>query len=767
MAIRLHRRSSRVVGSLCVFAALLVCGVQMPAQSPSPLPYAVRQFGLTTGTNSAAYDVGEYGQYIVGRSRSQSGAYHGFVDGYFGRFDVGTLGGGDSTAFAVYGGLAVGQAQLASGEYRAFAYNLFSESIANLGTLGGNWSAAYAVHSGVVVGASRIAGNARLRAFSYASGAMTAVPIDRGGDSVARGVNGWGDVVGYACTAGNARCRGFVSSASGVVDLGPTTANSVANAINDNNRQVVGAVNVGAATHAFLYDDGATTDLGTLGGTSSEALAINELGHVVGWSHTAGGIEHAFLWRNGAMIDLNSLLPAASGWVLQQAKGISDGGQIVGYGTFGGVRRAFLLTPPTDMRVYPFGVKTQEDSNLPHGGVEAGRRITYSTSVVADSSMDGVTIYGAKMIHTLTGPAEFVEGRNPEPGGEPCAVTPTVVTCDVPPLDSPGLGREFRVIARTTGPGIVTHRARIVSDVSDPNTSNNEISEENRAVALTSFTIAPTTVAAGSRATATLGFTGFPPASGASVRLTSSRPDVVAVPATFDATPWNELGQFHIVPSAVSAPTPVQITATYGLVTIARTLTVVPTGLRQLYLTPTTVIGGCGTSSGRVLLSGAAPAGGAVVPLSNTNTSASVPASVMVPAGSDSVTFGVPTTAVTSNVNGTVTASYGGVSQSLALTVRPIRASALVLSPNPATGGTTVSGTVSLECPAAPGSIVVTLRTSHAAVAVPATATVTVPAGARSATFSVRTFSVTASMPVTIEAWVFGVRRSATLTVTP
>ena len=768
MAISRHQRSLRLIRSVGVLASLVICGVQTPAQSPSPLPYAVNDFGLTTGTNSAAYDVGEYGQYIVGRSRSQSGAYHGFVDGYFGRFDVGTLGGGDSTAFGVYSGLVVGQAQLPSGEYRAFAYDVFSETMTNLGTLGGNWSAAYAASSQIIAGASRLAGNARLQAFSHANGVMTAVPIDCGGDSVARGVNGAGDVVGYACTAGNARCRGFVSGASGIVDLGPTDANSVANAINENNRQVVGAVGVGSATHAFLYDSGTTTDLGTLGGPSSEALAINEAGLVVGWSHVAGGAEHAFLWRSGSMIDLNSLLPPNSGWVLQQAKAISDGGQIVGYGTSGGVRRAFLLTPPHDLRLFPFGSRSQEDSNLPRGGVEVGTSISFVTSVVADSTTP-VTIYGTRTVHTLTGPAEFIQGRTlgPDFTFKPCEVTATMVTCDLPPLDSPGTGHEAWVRVRTTGTGIITHTARLVTDVSDPNTSNNEVVEENRAIALASFTIAPATVAAGSLATATIGLTGPPPAGDAIVRLTSSRPDIVSLPATFDVPPWLEAGQFHIVPNPVSAPTPVQITASYGLVSITRTLTVVPTGLRQLYLTPTTVIGGCGTSSGRILLSGDAPAGGAVVPLSNTNPSAAVPASVTVPAGSNSVTFMVPTTAVTSNTSGTVTASYGGVSQSLALTVRPIRASALALSPNPASGGTTVSGTVSLECPAAPGNVVVSLRTSNPAVAAPVTSTVTVPAGATSATFAVSTFGVTASTPVSIEAWVFGVRRSATLTVIP
>ncbi len=75
----------------------------------------------------------------------------------------------------------------------------------------------------------------------------------------------------------------------------------------------------------------------------------------------------------------------------------------------------------------------------------------------------------------------------------------------------------------------------------------------------------------------------------------------------------------------VSSPTTVQISATYGLVTVTKTLTVVPSGLKQLYLTPTTVIGGCGQSQGRVVLSGAAATGGAVVLLSNTNSKATVP----------------------------------------------------------------------------------------------------------------------------------------------
>jgi probable HAF family extracellular repeat protein len=48
--------------------------------------------------------------------------------------------------------------------------------------------------------------------------------------------------------------------------------------------------------HAFLWENGAMTDLGTLGGNYSVAVVINERGQVVGYSLTASGEEHAFLW---------------------------------------------------------------------------------------------------------------------------------------------------------------------------------------------------------------------------------------------------------------------------------------------------------------------------------------------------------------------------------------------------------------------------------------------------------------------------------------
>ena len=56
--------------------------------------------------------------------------------------------------------------------------------------------------------------------------------------------------------------------------------------------------------HAFLWQNGRMTDLGTLGGTSSESHGINAQGEVVGSASTASGERHPFLWKHGTMEDL-------------------------------------------------------------------------------------------------------------------------------------------------------------------------------------------------------------------------------------------------------------------------------------------------------------------------------------------------------------------------------------------------------------------------------------------------------------------------------
>jgi hypothetical protein len=122
----------------------------------------------------------------------------------------------------------------------------------------------------------------------------------------------------------------------------------------------------------------------------------------------------------------------------------------------------------------------------------------------------------------------------------------------------------------------------------------------------------------------------------------------------------------------VSATTSGNITATYSGVTKSATLTVkppAPAALTSLTLNPSTVVASA-TSKGTVNLTAAAPAGGAVVALTSSNSSrATIPASVTVPAGASSATFNVGTATTNKKTSVTITASYGGVNKSATLTI--------------------------------------------------------------------------------------------------
>ncbi len=74
-------------------------------------------------------------------------------------------------------------------------------------------------------------------------------------------------------------------------------------------------------------------------------------------------------------------------------------------------------------------------------------------------------------------------------------------------------------------------------------------------------------------------------------------------------------------------------------------------------------------ATGTVTLSSPAPAGGVIVALSSSDAAVSVPDSVVVPEGADQVTFTVQTNAVSADTPVTVTASFDGAQQKVAVTV--------------------------------------------------------------------------------------------------
>jgi probable HAF family extracellular repeat protein len=94
--------------------------------------------------------------------------------------------------------------------------------------------------------------------------------------------------------------RGFVWRDGTTTELG-TLGGFISDATDINNRgQIVGFSSFADYQHPFhavLWHKDEMTDLGTLGGPSSEALGINDAGHIVGASDTSTGELRAVLWK--------------------------------------------------------------------------------------------------------------------------------------------------------------------------------------------------------------------------------------------------------------------------------------------------------------------------------------------------------------------------------------------------------------------------------------------------------------------------------------
>ena len=175
----------------------------------------------------------------------------------------------------------------------------------------------------------------------------------------------------------------------------------------------------------------------------------------------------------------------------------------------------------------------------------------------------------------------------------------------------------------------------------------------------------------------------------------------------------------------------------------------------------------CGPIAGKITLTTKAPPGGLSVDLSSENPAASVPASVVVPAGKTAASFQITPTAVLANAVGDIEAVRGAQTLTRKLTVRPITVKSVTLAPNPATGGQAVVGTVKLDCGAQPADLTVTLSSSKPVVAAPTAASIVIPAGTDTMTFDVTTSPVAASTSASIKASALGTTKSKKLVVNP
>jgi probable HAF family extracellular repeat protein len=218
-------------------------------------------------------------------------------------------------------------------------------TLIDLGSLGGGDTQAFDLNDSTqVIGYSRTSA-LQSRAFLWDAGQMANLGVVNADDfrSAAVDLNTLGDAVGTSTLKnGFARAALFRNGSAIALtpELPPYEGTSFASAINDHGH-IVGAIDDDDSYfyQGVLWANGSRTDLGHLGLGTTRPADINNVGQVVGTSSTTDGLGHAFLWENGAITDLG----VVEGDHESAASAINANGVIVG--TSGRIDESYQQRP--------------------------------------------------------------------------------------------------------------------------------------------------------------------------------------------------------------------------------------------------------------------------------------------------------------------------------------------------------------------------------------------------------------------------------------
>ena len=229
-------------------------------------------------------------------------------------------------------GVVVGYGMNAQGATQAVIWTEAAGAQVLAGSLGGSYTLARRINDqGLIVGESGVPGGGAAHTVVWENGVIRDIQGFASGSTYPWGVSNTGIVVGQ-WNAPGAAAYSWSPSAGMSVMAGLEGPDDIPLAVNDAG-QIVGWYKRTPTdvNKAFLWVNGAITDLGTLGGQSSVATAINNGGQAVGRADLAtkrgtSPVHHAFLWAVGGMKDLGTFSDRP--WA--QANDINDVGVVVG-----------------------------------------------------------------------------------------------------------------------------------------------------------------------------------------------------------------------------------------------------------------------------------------------------------------------------------------------------------------------------------------------------------------------------------------------------
>ena len=190
-------------------------------------------------------------------------------------------------------------------------------------------------------------------------------------------------------------------------------------------------------------------------------------------------------------------------------------------------------------------------------------------------------------------------------------------------------------------------------------------------VLVSSLTCAPSSLGSNATSTCTVTLTAAAPAGGAAVTLSSSNP-ALTVPASVTVAAAATTASFNATTGSLASNQTASATASYNGSTGSATINLVAPALAvsNVGCSPTKVASGANTGCS-VMLSAAAPIGGAVVALAASNPALlTLPASVTVGVDSTTAVFTANAASVSTNRTVTITASFNGTSAKVNITIQ-------------------------------------------------------------------------------------------------